>query len=108
MFLSTLAQSVSGALPGHVLAGIVNNPAPADPTGGSQGITLLLSYAKWGALFACAVVAVVSGGFMAAGSLSNRPDHVDKGKRALLWSVGGAIVIAIAIPVINTVFGAAS
>jgi FtsH-binding integral membrane protein len=93
----------------HVLAGgPVDNPAPADPTSGSNGVTLLLSYAKWGALIACAIAAVVSGGMMAVGSLSNRPDHVDKGKRALIWSIVGVVVTALAIPVVNTVFGQAS
>jgi hypothetical protein len=101
-----LASGASLAPAGHVLAGIVTNPAPADPTAGSNGITLLLSYAKWGALIACAIAAVVSGGLMAVGALSNRPDHADKGKRALVWSLGGVVVTAIAIPVINTVFGA--
>ena len=85
---------------------IVPNPAPADPTKGSNGVKLLLSYVKWGALIACAVSAAASGGLMAAGSLSNRPDHVDKGKRAFLWSLGGVIASAIAIPMVNTVFGA--
>ncbi|MFG1878037.1 hypothetical protein ACGFIV_24600 [Sphaerisporangium sp. NPDC049003] len=92
----------------QVLAGDIDNPAPQDPTAGSKGISLLLAYAKWGALIACAVAAVVSGGLMAVGALSNRPDHADKGKRALVWSLGGVVVTAIAIPMVNTVFGAAS
>ena len=93
----------------HLLAaGPVNNPAPSDPTSGSNGINLLISYAKWGALIACAIAAVVSGGMMAVGSLSNRPDHVDKGKRALIWSIVGVVVVALAIPVVNTVFGQAT
>jgi hypothetical protein len=91
-----------GALPTDI-----TNPAPADPTSGSNGVTLLLSYTKWGALIACAIAAVVSGGLMAVGSLSNRPDHADKGKRSLIWSLGGVIVTACAIPLVNTVFGAA-
>lgn len=86
----------------------VPNPAPQDPTAGSNGISLLLGYAKWGALIACAVAAVVSGGLMGVGALSNRPDAVDKGKRALIWSLGGVLVSAVAIPLVNTVFGAAA
>jgi hypothetical protein len=35
-------------------AGPVQNPGPADPTNGSNGVTLLIAYAKWGALIACA------------------------------------------------------
>ncbi|GAA2031026.1 hypothetical protein GCM10009839_33610 [Catenulispora yoronensis] len=91
-----------GALPADI-----TNPAPADPTSGSNGVNLLLSYVKWGCLVACAVAAVASGGLMAVGSLSNRPDHQEKGKRSLVWSLGGVIVTACAIPLINTVFGAA-
>ncbi|MEU9889990.1 hypothetical protein AB0M95_13030 [Sphaerisporangium sp. NPDC051017] len=92
----------------QALAADIDNPAPQDPTAGSNGVNLLLAYAKWGALIACAVAAVVSGGLMAVGALSNRPDHADKGKRALVWSLGGVVVTAIAIPMVNTVFGAAS
>jgi hypothetical protein len=92
---------------GHVLAGVIPNPAPADPTAGSNGITLLISYVKWGAVIACGVSVVASGGLLAIGSLSNRPDHADKGKRGLIWSLCGVVVAAIAIPVVNTVFAAA-
>ena len=116
ILLLTAEQSRLPALllahqPGRSLAfllagGPVQNPAPADPTNGSNGVTLLLAYAKWGALIACAGAALASGGLMAVGSLSNRPDHADRGKRALLWSLGGVVITAIAIPVINTVFGA--
>lgn len=103
--LSTLmhhAQPVLGMLAD------VPNPAPQDPTGGSNGINLLVAYAKWGALLACGLAALVSGGMMAIGKLSNRPDTAEKGKSALVWSLGGVIVIAIAIPLVNSVFAAAS
>ena len=90
----------------HLLAA-VPNPAPVDPTAGSKGIGLLVSYVKWGVLIACGLAALASGGMMAVGALSNRPDAVDKGKRALLWSLGGVIVAAIAIPMVNSVFAAA-
>jgi hypothetical protein len=86
----------------------VPNPAPVDPTGGAKGVGLLVSYVKWGVLIACGLAALASGGLMAIGSLSNRPDSVDKGKRALLWSLGAVIVTAVAIPMVNGVFGAAS
>lgn len=89
---------------GHLLT---PNPPPQDPTGGSKGVTLLLAYAKWGALIACAISAVISGGLMAVGSLSNRPDYADRGKRALIWSLGGVVVVAIAIPLVDNVFRAA-
>ncbi len=101
-----LVQTLGHHLPLVLAGGPVQNPAPADPTSGSNGVSLLLGYAKWGALIACAVSALVSGGLMAVGSLSNRPDTADRGKRALLWSLGGVVVTAIAIPLIDTVFGA--
>ena len=91
-----------------LMLGDIPDPAPVDPTDGATGISLLLSYVKWGALIACAIAAVVSGGIMGVGSLSNRPDSVDKGKRALIWSLGGVIVCAVAIGVVNSVFSAAT
>lgn len=42
------------------------------------------------------------------GKLSNRPDTAEKGKSALIWSLGDVIVTAIAIPLVNSVFGAAA
>jgi hypothetical protein len=102
---SSLLVLVSVA--GHFAGGIVPNPAPADPTAGSNGISLLISYVKWGAVIACGVSVVASGGMLAIGSLSNRPDHADRGKRGLIWSLAGTVVAAIAIPVVNTVFTAA-
>jgi hypothetical protein len=88
-------------------AGPINNPVPSSPVS-SAGVNLLLGYAKWGSLIACAAGALVSGGLMALGHLSNRPDSADKGKRALLWALGGAVVVALAIPTLNTVFGSVS
>jgi hypothetical protein len=110
--MSLLLHVQNAALGAAELAALaadqIDNPAPADPTGGSKGISLLLSYTKWGALTACAISAVVSGGLLGIGTLSNRPDSADKGKRALIWSLGGVVVTAIAIPMVNTVFGAAA
>ena len=88
-------------------AGPINNPNPSSPVS-TAGVNLLLGYAKWGSLIACAASALVSGGLMAFGHLSNRPDAADKGKRALLWSLGGAAVVALAIPTLNTIFGSVS
>ena len=86
----------------------VPNPQPVDPTGGSKGIELLLSYVKWGVLIVCGLVALASGGYMAWGSMSDRPEAAHKGKRAFLVSMVGVIAAAIAIPMVNTVFNAAN
>lgn len=90
-----------------VLAAPIPNPAAVDPTGGNNAIGLLISYTKWGVLIVCAVIAVASGGFMAWGKLSDRPDTASKGQRALLWSGLGVIASAVAIPMINAVQTAA-
>src|SRR5487761_915421 len=105
------AVSMIGQLALHLTwdlaAGPIDNPGPSSPVS-TAGVDLLLGYAKWGSLIACALSALVSGGLMAFGHLSNRPDAADKGKRALLWSLGGAAVVALAIPTLNSVFGSVS
>lgn len=110
MIIATLAQHLAACLgecARHLFAGgPVDNPGPQSPVTGSNGVDLLLSYGKWGALIACAGSALVSGALMAVGSFSNRPDHGDRGKRALLWSLGGVVITAIAIPIVDTIFGA--
>jgi hypothetical protein len=90
-----------------VLAAPLPNPAAVDPTGGNNAIGLLISYTKWGVLIVCAVIAVASGGFMAWGKMSDRPDSATKGQRALMWSGIGVIASAVAIPMINAVQSAA-
>jgi hypothetical protein len=120
MMVAYLASCVANCIT-HILAGggsspspapggggPIDNPTPVNPLSNTNGVDLLLGYAKFGALIACGVSAVVSGGLMAFGSLSQRPDHVDRGKRALLWSLAGVVVAAIGITVANTIFGAVS
>jgi hypothetical protein len=103
-----LAARGSSLAPAPGGGGPIDNPAPVSPLTDTNGVDLLLGYAKFGALIACGLSAVVSGGLMAFGSLSQRPDHVDRGKRALLWSLAGVVVAAIGITVANTIFGAVS
>jgi len=86
----------------------IPNPAPIDPTGGSKGIGLLISYLKYGVLLACALSALASFAYMAGGRLQNRPDAAERGKTAFVWSLIATVGAAIAIPLVNTIFGAAS
>jgi hypothetical protein len=86
------------------LLAIIPNPAPIDPTGGAQGTSDLLSYAKWGSLFASALVGLISGALWAFGGLSRRPDMADLGKKALICSFVGIIVAGTWIRVTNTVW----
>lgn len=86
----------------------VPNPAPVDPTGGAKGVSLLISYTKWGVVIVCAVITLASFGYMAAGNLQNRPEAAERGKRAFIWSLIATVGAALAIPLVNNVFGAAS
>jgi hypothetical protein len=56
-----LIQYLALHLPAVLAAGgPVDNPAPVNPVGGN-GIDLLISYAKYGALAACGLTGVISG-----------------------------------------------
>ena len=104
MLIQHLALHVTSVLAGGP---VIGNPGPTSPVS-SKGVNLLLGYAKWGSLIACAASVLISGGLMSVGHLSNRPDASDKGKRALMWSLGGVAVVALAIPTLNTIFNAVS
>jgi hypothetical protein len=82
----------------------VPDPSPASPGPGSGAITTLLAWLKWLALAACAASAVAAGGMIAVGSISRRSDLAARGKAGLGWSVLGAIVVAIGIPLVNRAF----
>ncbi|SDD86739.1 hypothetical protein [Glycomyces harbinensis] len=82
--------------------GIVTNPPPVDPTGGSEGVSFLISSAKYVVLIICGIVGVVAGALIAIGGASKRPDTADLGKKALLCSFVGIVVAGVWIVVTNT------
>jgi hypothetical protein len=98
--LSLLAASAHGA----IRAAGIPNPAPASPGPGSSAIAELLSWVKWLALAACAASAVAAGGMIAIGSTTRRAELAERGKSSLLWSVIGAVIVAIGIPLVNHAF----
>lgn len=108
--LAASAQFGQAALalgPDHAhaaMAASVPNPAPLSPGAGGSAIRTLLAWVKWLALAACGASAIVAGGMMAAGSTTRRSELAERGKMALLWSVGGAIVVGIGIPLVNQAF----
>lgn len=85
-------------------AGVVPNPHPIPPINGT-GISTIMGYALWGTLITCGIVALVAGGLLAVGQLSHNPSSGDRGKRALLYALGGVALAAVVIPTLNTVFG---
>ncbi|HEY2579891.1 MAG TPA: hypothetical protein VGI74_26560 [Streptosporangiaceae bacterium] len=112
LLLHTLSQLSASAhpgllahLPGHVSAAAANvpNPAPLSPAAGGA-ITTLIAWVKWLALVACGASAVMAGGMIAIGSTTQRTGLAERGKTALLWSVIGAVVVSIGIPLVNRAF----
>lgn len=85
-------------------AGNIPNPAPASPGPGSGAVASLLAWTKWLALAACAASAVAAGGMIAVGSVTRRSELAARGKAGLAWSVVGAVVVAVAIPLVNHAF----
>jgi hypothetical protein len=89
---------------GAIRAAGIPNPAPASPGPGSGAVAELLSWVKWLALAACAASAVAAGGMIAIGSTTRRAELAERGKSSLLWSVIGAVIVAIGIPLVNHAF----
>lgn len=85
-------------------AGNIPNPAPASPGPGNGAIATLLAWTKWFALAACAASAVAAGGMIAVGSVTRRSELAARGKAGLVWSLIGAIVVAVGIPLVNHAF----
>ena len=88
---------------GAALGANVPNPTPVSPGVGSA-VTTLIAWVKWLALAACGASAVVAGGMIAAGGVTRRAELAERGKAALLWSVGGAVVVGVGIPLVNQAF----
>lgn len=82
----------------------VPNPVPAGPGPGSGAIATLLAWAKWLALAACAASAVTAGAMIAVGSVTRRAELAARGKAGLAWSIVGAVVVAVGIPLVNHAF----
>jgi hypothetical protein len=81
----------------------VPNPAPLSPAAGGA-IATLIAWIKWLALAACGASAVMAGGMIAIGSTTQRTGLAERGKTALLWSVVGAVVVGVGIPLVNHAF----
>jgi hypothetical protein len=109
--LHTLSQLSASVHPGLLARGPVRvsaaagvpNPAPLTPAAGGA-ISTLIAWVKWLALVACGASAVTAGAMIAVGSTTQRTGLAERGKTALLWSVIGAVVVAIGIPLVNRAF----
>ncbi|HUZ24171.1 MAG TPA: hypothetical protein VMV07_10455 [Streptosporangiaceae bacterium] len=111
LILSQLAASahpgllaISSGAAHAVQVANVPNPAPASPGPGGGAVTTLLAWVKWLALAACGASAIAAGGMIAAGSVTRRAELAERGKASLLWSVVGAVIVGIGIPLVNHAF----
>jgi hypothetical protein len=86
-----------------LLSASVPNPAPLSPAAGGA-IATLIAWVKWLALAACGASAVMAGGMIALGSTTRHTGLAERGKTALLWSVVGAVVVGVGIPLVNHAF----
>jgi len=95
----------SGALPGLLVAGPIGPHRP-DGAGlpGAQAIDTIISWAMYGALVACVLAVVIAGGMVAIGHTSSRPHVAERGKVTLVWSLIGAVIVGVAIPLVNKAF----
>ncbi len=111
--LMTLALLLITSVPtaGAALISAQDNPSEiAGATGGEGSIRAIVlkivNYAL-GFLGLVAVIMVIFGGFLyvtAAGAQEN----IDKGKKILMYSIIGIIIILLSFAIINTVLGVAS
>ena len=89
----------------HPYASVVALPDPT-PTAppGSGVVTTLLGWVMWLMLAGCVAGFITGAGMTAVGNLSERPHVAVRGKTSMLWSVAGAVLIAIGYVVVSTAF----
>ncbi|MFG3342416.1 hypothetical protein [Glycomyces sp. NPDC048151] len=84
-----------------IAAGFVENPAPVDPTGGSEGGTVLLAMLKGGAVLAAAVGALISIYYLIFGRFADNPKALSNGKFGIPVALCCVVLTFTAIPMIN-------
>ena len=99
MTLTAAALSVAA----DVLADI-DNPAPRAPDGVAGTVNTLLAWGKWIA-FVCGVAGLIVSGIMMMLGRRNRSQMSADGAIGLPWVIGGLSVVALAVPIVNNLFG---
>ena len=79
------------------------DPTPTAPPR-SDVARSLLGWVMWLMLAGCIAGFIAGAGMTAVGSLSERPHVAVRGKTSMLWSVAGAVLIAIGFLVVSTAF----
>jgi hypothetical protein len=86
------------------VAGVIPNPAPIAPVG-SDAISSMIGWIKWGALACCFVSALLAGGMIPLGNTSRRGELAERGKTTLICAVIGSVIVAIACSLITSSYG---
>lgn len=85
------------------LVAAMPDPDPTAPPG-SGVVTTLLGWVMWLMLAGCVGAFIAGAGMAAVGNLSERPHVAVRGKSSMLWSVAGAVLIALGYLVVSTAF----
>jgi len=72
---------------------------------GVNGLHTLMAWLMFIALSICASSAILSGATVAYAHHTSRPDLAVRAKVGVLWALGGAFLIGIAIPLVNAFYG---
>ena len=88
-------------------AGVIPNPAPIAPVG-SDAVSSMIGWIKWGALACCFVSALLAGGMIPLGNTSRRGELAERGKTTLICAVIGSVIVAIACSLITSSYGLGS
>jgi hypothetical protein len=96
-------------LPVLLAADPIQNQTP-DGTGlpGHGALDTIMGWLMYGSLTCCAIAVIAAGGMVAVGNLSARPHMAERGKSALVWSLGGAVLVGLAVALVNGFFGLGS
>jgi hypothetical protein len=72
---------------------------------GVNGLHTLMGWLMYIALAVCAASAILSGATAAYAHHTSRPDLAVRAKVGVLWALGGAFLIGIAVPLVNAFYG---
>jgi hypothetical protein len=72
---------------------------------GVNGLHTLMGWLMFIALTVCASSAILSGATVAYAHHTSRPKMAVRAKAGMLWTLGGAFLIGIAIPIVNAFYG---
>jgi len=72
---------------------------------GVSGLHTVMGWLMYLALTVCGASAIMSGATLAYAHHTSRPDLAVRAKVGVMWALGGAFLIGIAIPLVNAFYG---